>query len=196
MATPRLCSIPDCGKPARLTLYCDKHYARFRKYGDPLYTKGGARGEPMRFYHEVVLAHKSDDCLTWPYANNGHGYGRINVGGRKLAYVHRMACEAIHGPPPSPKHDAAHSCGRGGQKCVNPKHLRWATETENMADTIQHGTRPYGEKCGSSKLTEANVLGIRAMLMTKGPREVAKIFGVERHTVANIKRGKTWGWLS
>lgn len=36
MATPRICSITDCGKPHQAHGYCASHYARLRKYGDPL----------------------------------------------------------------------------------------------------------------------------------------------------------------
>lgn len=49
-------------------------------------------------------------------------------------------CQKAHGDPPSPKHDAAHSCGRGHEGCVNPNHLSWKTKKQNQADRITHGT--------------------------------------------------------
>lgn len=39
MATPRLCSIEGCGKPVHQQGFCNSHYLRFYRYGDPL--KGG-----------------------------------------------------------------------------------------------------------------------------------------------------------
>jgi hypothetical protein len=36
MATKRLCSIPDCDKPSRNRGFCQSHYHRLRRYGDPL----------------------------------------------------------------------------------------------------------------------------------------------------------------
>jgi hypothetical protein len=36
MAETRLCSIPGCGKPHRSRGFCDMHYQRFRRNGDPL----------------------------------------------------------------------------------------------------------------------------------------------------------------
>lgn len=34
-----------CGKPAKAKEFCDKHYQRFRKYGNPLYTKYKTSGK-------------------------------------------------------------------------------------------------------------------------------------------------------
>jgi hypothetical protein len=52
----------------------------------------------------------------------------------------RVMCKLAHGPAPTPKHHAAHSCGKGHEACINPKHLRWATPRENAADAKLHGT--------------------------------------------------------
>lgn len=39
MANPRLCSIPDCGKPHRARGYCGKHLMRVYAHGDPRQTR-------------------------------------------------------------------------------------------------------------------------------------------------------------
>jgi hypothetical protein len=39
MADLLICSVADCGKAAYANSYCHNHYRRFRKYGDPLFTK-------------------------------------------------------------------------------------------------------------------------------------------------------------
>lgn len=36
MANPRVCSVPDCGKPHNGLTYCLKHRLRFKRHGDPL----------------------------------------------------------------------------------------------------------------------------------------------------------------
>lgn len=48
------CSVSDCPRKPRARGYCEKHYRRWRKYGDPLKTfrargegKGSAMGEPL-----------------------------------------------------------------------------------------------------------------------------------------------------
>ena len=35
-ASVKLCSIPDCGAPARTRGLCRKHYTHLRRYGDPI----------------------------------------------------------------------------------------------------------------------------------------------------------------
>jgi hypothetical protein len=36
MTTPAPCSVPGCEAPHKTRSYCNRHYKRFRKYGDPL----------------------------------------------------------------------------------------------------------------------------------------------------------------
>ena len=79
------------------------------------------------------------ECYKWLGAlANGRPQVGIKLGKRqyKGVYVARIMCEEAHGPPPSPKHDAAHDTPNGciGALCVNGEHLRWATRSENMWD--------------------------------------------------------------
>lgn len=136
-----ICSVPQCGKPYSSFGFCYAHWSKFRKYGDPLagYTLP-AKDELPNYYHNVVLKYEGSSCLYWPYYTGGKGYGQIEIDGQRL-YVHRLVCEAVNGPPPTPEHQAAHSCGKGHLGCVARNHLRWATRIENEADKILHGTR-------------------------------------------------------
>lgn len=68
-----------------------------------------------------------DWCLIWPFVSKLHGYGQFGYLGKNY-YAHRFMCELAHGPAPSPLHEAAHSCGRGHEGCVNPQHLSWKTK--------------------------------------------------------------------
>jgi hypothetical protein len=105
--------------------------------------------------------HPSDECLTWPYAlDKTTGHGSVNIN-RKIEDPSRVMCALVHGKPPTTKHEAAHSCGKGHKGCVNPRHLSWKTHAENMADTLVHGTSTKGERHGCAKLTESEVLAIR-----------------------------------
>jgi len=131
-----VCSIPDCGKPHMARGWCQKHYFRFRRHGDPL---GGAIGDARRYFEEVILNYDGDECLPWPFSTADCGYGRIRIGGRKQV-VSRAVCERVNGPPPTPAHEAAHSCGKGHEGCCTKRHLRWATRTENQAERVAHGT--------------------------------------------------------
>ena len=46
----------------------------------------------------------------------------------------RIICEETNGPPPTPKHEAAHKRNCCGRMCVNGNHLYWATRVENERD--------------------------------------------------------------
>ncbi len=151
---------------------------------------GTAKGALPAYYRNVVLNHDSDACLIWPY---GHckGYGRVCIGGRAY-YIHRLACEHFNGPPPSPKHEAAHTCGKGSSGCCAPGHLVWKTPVENAADKLIHGTERRGERQNGAKLTEADVRAIRALKETLFQRQIAEQFGISQHNVGCILRGETW----
>jgi hypothetical protein len=105
-------------------------------------------------------------------------------------------CELAHGKPPSSEHEAAHSCGKGREGCVNPLHLRWATTSENHADKKLHGTFLFGSAVKNSKLSETQAVEIRKMRGTKSCTQLAKIFDVSPSTVNFIHTGKRWAHLS
>ena len=94
------------------------------------------------FVRDVAVPFDGDGCLLWPFQISTTGYGRLEVNGKKKI-ASRYVCELAHGEPPTRQHEAAHSCGNS--KCVNPKHLRWATHTENEADKLVHGTKYWAK---------------------------------------------------
>ncbi|WP_082582646.1 HNH endonuclease [Mesorhizobium sp. Root172] len=151
-------------------------------------------GEPLRYVQEVVLSFTGEECLIWPYSGNGAGYGTVSING-KNRYVHRMACEKANGPAPTPRHEAAHTCGRGKIGCVNPGHLVWKTHPENMKDSVDHGSSAKGTQAGSAKLTEENVREIRALHGQRSQKDIGEMFGVSRSLVSVIHARKSWGWL-
>ena len=188
-----VCSIEGCDKPFEARGYCIAHYRRWRRHGNP--TAGGTPwGEPEQYFLEIVLSFTSDECLLWPYHKGSNGYGMLWRDNRQQG-VHRLACEAIHGPPPTPKHEAAHLCGKGHNGCCNPQHVRWATPAENCADALAHGTQARGERNGRTKLGESDVLQIRALHGAMPQREIAKIFGVSQGQINRIHCGKSWNWI-
>lgn len=133
------------------------------------------------------------DCLIWPFSRDKQGRALLSISGTTKK-TSRIMCEYRHGPPPTHKHHATHSCGKGHLGCVNGSHLRWATHKENMADMIIHGTQSRGERHGAAKLTEADVLAIRSMTGVLR-KEIAAIFGVSRTNINAIMRRKSWDWL-
>jgi hypothetical protein len=149
-------------------------------------------GEALKFLYEVVVPSNTDDCIIYPYGLNSRGYGAIDIGGRKRA-VHLVVCEIAHGPAPGKGYHAAHNCGVPA--CCNPRHVRWATPKENMADKLQHGTHNRGTKHNLAKISEEDALKIRLLKGKVSAAKVGKQFGLSRSTVYEIFNHKIWKWL-
>jgi hypothetical protein len=189
-----VCSIPDCGKPiCNKRGWCGTHYERWRQHGDPSIVLKPGNGVVLAFLNDVVMAFHGKDCLVWPYCR-AKGYGQIGIEG-KTRYVHRVVCIRAYGPPPSPRHEAAHRCGNGHLGCCNQDHLWWATPAENQRDKIAHGTYEYGENNPNFRLTTRDVIEIRSLAGSLSKKEIASRFGVSRRTVNHIHNGTSWSWL-
>lgn len=185
MATNSICKIDGCGKPQLAREWCRAHYERWRKYGDPNKRFRPANGDAARYLREVVFPFEGEGCLTWPF-HRTKGYGILGWHGRPLI-VSRIVCEYVHGVPPTTKHQAAHNCGKGHEGCVNPKHLRWATRSENELDKRTHGTQTT-----NAKLTEQQVDEIRSLKGIMPQADLAARYGVTRSNICKIQRGKSW----
>lgn len=104
------CAIQGCARNAHRKLggsrgWCQAHYKRWRRYGDPV---GGRapNGDPEQFF-QMALEYDGDDCIQWPYSRTKTGYARIWVGDR-MRIASRLICQAVYGAAPTPKHHAAH----------------------------------------------------------------------------------------
>lgn len=189
MAAKRLCSVEGCGKPFNAKGYCGAHYRRLRLYGDPLAGKT-PHGAPMAFIRQVIES-DPEECTPWPFNRNAGGYALVSYDG-KLSTAGRAICTEIHGPAPTPDHEAAHSCGKGHEGCITPRHLSWKTRKENQGDRVGHGTHIFGEAVSGAKLTDDKV---REIIRLKGhftQAEIADRFGVCFQTVSLIHLGKIW----
>lgn len=73
--------------------------------------------------------------------------------------------------------------------------LEWTTRSGNAKHSCHKTT---GSKCGTSKLTEEQVLEIADLLCTTNLKqtEIAKLYGVSNHTIFRIKAGDNWAWLT
>lgn len=196
MANVVLCSIDGCGKKRKsaATGYCDGHHRRFINYGDPL------KGKPMRaesgaalkwLYENSSHADKLN-CLKWPFTDRGKGYGVVMVESGKMQFAHAKMCEIINGQMPDDKELCAHSCGNGTKGCVNPHHLRWATQKENMADRKAHGRGPQGEGSGNAIVSCEDVKKIRELRGKFTQTEIGKMFGITQSAVSWIQIGRNW----
>lgn len=129
-----------------------------------------------------------DECWPWNYVKGHAGHGRMWAGGRNTLASHI----ALHldGRPRAGGLAALHSCDN--PECVNPRHLRWGTQLENIADRVSRGRNrsPTGEDSGRSKLSYEQVLMI--ISDNRSSRFIANDYGISRSMVCRIKSGKAW----
>lgn len=133
------------------------------------------------------VSHDGEECLLWPYRTVSTGYGLAVIGGVQKR-ASRWMCILAHGEPPSCDHEAAHSCGVS--RCVNPRHLRWATPQQNSADKVVHGTDNSGERNGKTRLTQADIAAIRAAPPHLKP--LMERYGVSKGCISKIRSGQRW----
>jgi hypothetical protein len=139
---------------------------------------------------QATVAAPPADCALWPFPLDTDGYGRVWDGARTWP-AHRLALILHTGHDPGPALLACHApvvCH--ARACINPQHLRWATNHENIADRRLDGTTARGSRIGLAKLTEADVRAIRA-----DPRPasaVARAYGIGTSTVNNVRYRRTW----
>ena len=182
------CSIIDCQRPVRSKGYCNAHYLRWYRHGDPEHgemLRGTARDWLLKH-----VEHDGEECLIWPFARNSKGYPDVRFAGMEGMLAHRVMCVLAHGDPPEPKMDAAHSCGNGQTGCINPRHLSWKTRIDNHADKKRHGTQIWGDQIHFAKLTleQARI----AKYDGRSARFFANAFGVSVAAINHLRAGRTW----
>lgn len=156
----------------------------------------------------------SGECVLWPGAKSGNGYGVRSINGRNV-YAHREAYENAYGSIP-PKFVVAHKCDIPA--CVNPDHLFACTQRENLNDMKTKGRSAVGDKhrskkhpelvlrgqaVGGSKLDETQVREIRAIYVkghagNPSPFSLAALarkYGVSFQQIHKIVRRKAWTHL-
>ena len=191
MAANYICSLDGCGKQGHAKGLCCNHYYMQRRNGSPTPTRR-SNGTASKWIDEFALPFKGDQCLIWPHSVDKDGYARGRYPGFKTDRAHRIVCWLIHGDPPTPDHEAAHSCGMGHEGCINPIHLSWATPAENTVDRGNHGNILKNESHPMAKLDANKARLIAGMLGKKTQAEIASIFGVTYSTVSLISLGKAW----
>lgn len=121
-------------------------------------------------------------CLPHTGYTMPNGYGQVRREG-KTWLAHRWAAHVAHGPCP-PGQVVRHKCDN--RLCVEPAHLEYGTQGQNLDDRKQHG-HVY------RKLDAAAVQLIRERLSQ--PHTLAGIgreFGVSYVMVRHIRDGKQW----
>lgn len=93
----------------------------------------------QRFWSKVE---KTEGCWLWTASTFRTGYGQFRLGKTNTS-AHRVAFELVNGPiPPGTQID--HRCGC--RACVNPDHMRLATNAENTRNKCLTATNTSGYK--------------------------------------------------
>lgn len=148
--------------------------------------KNTGRGAAVTFLRERVT-YDGPGCLIWPFYRRSTGYGTLSVCKRQN-YAHRFMCELVNGPPPSPDHEAAHSCGNGHGGCVHPKHLSWKTASENHLDRRGHGTACTNPVGPAGTIPKEHKAQIRALKGKHSQNKIAAMFGLPFQTISRIMK--------
>lgn len=186
--TTSTCAVHQCQKRRYLRGWCKTHYEQNRIHGSPL-----TRRDHISRFVANTIASDTAECISWPYSRNRGGYGRytpVKYGGRVLA--HRYICEQANGAPPEDRQFVAHQCAN--PSCVNPRHLRWSSHAENMADKLIHGTQPRGSEMPWSILNEDQVRDILAQ-RANAINALAVKHGVNAEMIRKIWDGRNWVWM-
>lgn len=119
-----------------------------------------------RFWAKV---NKTESCWEWAArSHDSHGYGQMRVGSPgKLWQAHRLSWSLTTGPIPAGLF-IDHICHN--RNCVNPSHLRLATNKQN------HENRP-----GAQQNSSTGIRGVNWSKAAKKWRARVKHHGVEHH---------------
>jgi hypothetical protein len=133
-----------------------------------------------------------DGCWLWTAYRNQKGYGQIQVNGHPHR-THRVAWSLVNGPIPDGM-AVLHSCDNPA--CVNVAHLHLGTVADNNRERCERGRshKPIGETNSRAKLTEQQVLEIRARyaLGDIHQQELADEYDVCRSLISHIVNRYRW----
>lgn len=122
------------------------------------------------------------------------GYCAITVkssNGQVSVKIHTLVALTFVGPKPSDDHEVAHE--DGNRLNNHYKNLSWKTRLGNSQDRDRHGTTPKGERHYASRITEdavKKIFDLRKSGLLQ--REISKLVGISRPSVANILLGRQW----
>lgn len=130
-------------------------------------------------------------CVDHGNKGNKQGYSTKYIPGKGSVGLHRLVLAEKLGVPVETLRVARHTCNN--TRCINPEHLIEGSAIDNVRDRVESGRGAYGERQGSTQLTEAQV---RAIYADQRPlKRIAEDYPCSWMAVRRIKKGETWKHL-
>lgn len=199
------CSVEKCNNVVYCKTWCNKHYRKWQRLGDPLSGKFESLNKPGtkehiseniikrpapygKFYQDLI-----GPCWIWQQSLDKDGYGKIKIKGKHIK-VTKAVMIIWNFINENDNRWILHHCDI--TSCVNPDHLYAGTAQDNSIDRTKRGRCPYqyGERNPASKLTESECDLVKYMyfVLKINQETLSEIFNVTQTTISTIvlnKRG-------
>jgi len=126
------------------------------------------------------------NCIEWKKSKTKDGYG-ITYEPGKYTLVHRYTWEQHNGLIPQGM-VIRHKCDN--PSCYKIEHLELGTRKQNTQDMLDRKRASVGSAHPISKLTEQDVLDIRASKLSC--EKLARMYNCNSSNIHHIKTKKTW----
>lgn len=146
-----------------------------------------------------MYCHEEGDCLLWAQGLNSTGYPQANVGGR-IVLVRRYVYRELCGLRAGPRQPISARCGQ--KLCVSPRCLFSSTAGDVLTRAYALGFRSRQNEClarqrrtrelGWAKLSDDDVVRLRALGDDVSNAEAGRMFGVSAQTARRARRGVSW----
>lgn len=214
----RTCSLGD-GKPVHHRGWCNGHYKRWWRYGDPLgfpeppppppFSHHGKAEEwrPVAGYEGLydvsslgrvrsLRRSSTSGRVLKPWVQAGYGYLAVKLSCNSVQatkLVHKLVAEAFIGPCPEGQ-QVRH--GPNGKLDNRASQLCYGTPKDDGQDRVRDGSSRKGVKSHMAKLTDADVIEIRRRRATgELQRTIAASYDITASLVSMIVNGKIWRHL-
>lgn len=136
-----------------------------------------------------MISRDTNDCIRWPHAHGGHGYGMVSLGKANKIGTHVVSWVITNKVDVPDGMEVCHTCDV--KDCVNSKHLFIGTSQDNNQDKVSKQRHRFGIIHPFAKLTEDQVRVIRELSNLK-LKKLAVMFGVAESAISKIRSHKRW----
>ena len=126
------CTIIGCDLKHMGVGFCQKHYQRFKKHGDPNKVDNFYREDEKRFLSHVKII--DSGCWEWQGRISNKGYAHF-FWDKSTKNAHRFSYKQYVGPLTKGL-QIDHLCRN--KTCVNPSHLEQVTQQVNISRIPRH----------------------------------------------------------